>query len=50
MTWEQTLLRIGSHDVTALEAALASASFAILLLVLIAILAWRAQHVRRDEA
>jgi DNA recombination protein RmuC len=50
MTWEQTLLRIGSHDVTALEATLASASVAILLLVLIAILAWRAQHVRRDEA
>jgi DNA recombination protein RmuC len=50
MTWDQTLLRIGSHDVTALEAALAGASFAILLLVLIAILAWRAQHVRRDEA
>jgi DNA recombination protein RmuC len=50
MTWEQTLIRIGSHDVTALETALASASFVILLLVLIAILAWRAQHVRRDEA
>jgi DNA recombination protein RmuC len=50
MTWDQTLLRIGAHDVTALEAALAGASFAILLLVLIAILAWRAQHVRRDEA
>src|SRR5690348_16338538 len=50
MTWDQTLLRIGAHDVSVLEIALAGAAVAIILLVLIAILAWRGQAGRRDEA
>jgi len=50
MSVDQPLLRIGDHDVSLLELALAGAGLAAVLLVLIAILAWRAQHVRRDEA
>lgn len=50
MTWDQTLLRIGAHDVSVLELALAGAAVAIILLVIIAILAWRGQAGRRDEA
>ena len=50
MTWDQTLLRIGNHDISVLELALAGAGVAIILLFLIAILAWRGQAGRRDEA
>jgi DNA recombination protein RmuC len=50
MTWDQTLLRIGNHDFSVLDLALAGSGIAVCLLVLIAILAWRAQSGRREQA
>jgi len=50
MTWDQTLIRLGTHDVMLLDLALAGAGFALLLLVIIVILAWRGQGGRRDAA
>lgn len=50
MTWDRTLIRLGAHDVTLLDLALAGGGLVLLLLILIAILAWRGQSGRRDEA
>ena len=50
MTWDQTLLRIGTHDLSLLEFSLAGGGLAILLLILIVILAWRGQSGRREQA
>jgi hypothetical protein len=47
MTWDRTLIRLGTHDVTLLDLALAGGGLALLLLILIAILAWRGQSGRR---
>ncbi len=49
MTWDRTLLRVGTHDVSVLELALAGGGIAILLLLLIVVLAWRSQSGRRRE-
>jgi DNA recombination protein RmuC len=50
MSWEQKLIRVGTHDVSLLDLALMGGSLALFLLILIAILAWRAQSGRHQQA
>jgi len=50
MSWDQKLIRIGTHDVSLLDLGLVGAGLALFLLILIAILAWRAQSGRREQA
>jgi DNA recombination protein RmuC len=50
MQLDQIVLRLGERAFTVLELLIAAAALGLVLLLVTAVLAWRAQRVRRDEA